>query len=184
MKPLKIYIKRNKKNKGIAIGWNQAVEIAKEKIKPQILIKVDDDAEFMTPNWLKVMIEIFERNRTLILSPYVEGLEDSPGGVLRRRMKGSPYVLINDRVLGIVPFLGGIVWASPVEVYDDFRFPEDQFIVGNKDYIISQYARSIGYSLFYVEELRVYHQEGTKRQHQRYPEYFKKQEELRKKKKV
>ena len=55
--------------------------------------------------------------------------------------------MINDRTLGIVPFLGGIVWASPIEVYDNWKFPEESFYVGNKDYLISRYAKSIGYTL-------------------------------------
>ncbi len=177
------YYLLNKENVGIAKGWNQAVELIKEKIKPDILLKIDNDCQMMSQNWLKDMIDIFNRNRTLILSPYVEGLEDSPGGVLRQRMSGdSPYVLINDKMLGLVPFLGGICWASPVEVYDEFKFDEEHFIKGNKDYLISQYAKSIGYNLFYMEELRCWHIRGTLGQKEDYPEYFKEAERLEKQK--
>lgn len=171
----------NPKNVGIARGWNQAIDLIKKSGDFQIIIKCDNDAEMMSENWLTILVELFDRNRKLILSPYVEGLEDSPGGVLRQRMsEGSPYVLINDRVLGMVPFLGGICWAAPIELYDDFRFDEKQFIAGNKDYLISQYANQQGYKCFYVEELRLWHILGTKGQKEKNPEYFKEIEKARK----
>src|SRR3990167_574247 len=117
-------IEFNKENIGIAKGWNHAVDLIKKKGDYDIIIKLDNDAEMLTKNWLRLMIEIFERNRRFILSPYVEGLEDNPGGVLRQRASGaSPYLMVNDRILGAVPYLGGICWAAPKEVYDDFRFP-------------------------------------------------------------
>ena len=163
MKPTKIYIKRNTINKGIAESWMQAVEIIKTKTNADIIIKADNDAIFMTQNWLRDMVSLFKRNTKIILSPYVEGLDANPGGVLRQRMSNEmPYVLINDKVLGIVPYLGGIVWATPAELYNGFKFPDN--LPGNKDYFISQYARRMGYSLFYMEEARVYHLGGNKGQ--------------------
>lgn len=171
----------NQENTGIAKGWNQAIKLIKETDKYDIIIKIDNDAQMLTKGWLKSMVSIFERNRKVILSPYVEGLEDSPGGVLRQRASGEmPYVLINDNVLGIVPYLGGIVWAAPIELYEDFSFDESGFMVGNKDYLISLYAKSQGYGLFYIENLRVYHIDGTLGQKQKYPDYFKEIERLRK----
>lgn len=167
----------NKENVGIAKGWNDAVALIKKTDTYDIIIKNDNDAEMMTENWLLEMVELFKRNRTIILSPYVEGLEDSPGGVMRNRQDGqSPYVIINDKVLGISPFLGGIVWASPIEVYNNFLFPDETFYMGNKDRMISEYAKTIGYTLFYCEELRVSHIDGTKGQHLKYPDYFFEQE--------
>ncbi len=169
----------NKENTGIAKGWNDAIKLIKETGAYDVIIKLDNDAEMMTRDWLKIMIEIFERNKKVILSPYVEGLEDSPGGVLRQRLKGDPYVMINDRVLGVVPYLGGICWAAPAEVYNDFKFEENSFYTGGKDYIISKYAQSQEYGLFYMEELRLRHIDGTKGQKLKYPKYFeKRQEEL------
>lgn len=162
-----------KENIGIAEAWNKCAEALKDC---DIIIKIDNDAELMTKNWLKLMVEIFERNRNVILSPYVEGLEDSPGGVLRESPNGSPYNLINDRVLGLVPYLGGICWAAPKEVYKDFKFDGAMNLAGNKDYIISQYAKSQGFNLFYLEETRLAHIDGTKGQHEKYPDYFKYQD--------
>lgn len=180
----KVFYHRNEKNVGIAKAWNQAADlIAGKMAAPQrtdydILIKIDNDCEMMSEGWLKEMIEIFERNRMVVLSPYVEGLEDSPGGVLRQRSGKDPYVLINDRVLGVVPNLGGICFAAPRELYKDFRFEASSFYAGNKDYMLSIYARQNGYTLFYMEELRCYHIDGTLGQQKRYPDYFAEKKEL------
>lgn len=162
----------NKENTGVAGGWNQLLDLVEKTGKYDIIMKIDNDAQMMSEDWLKNIVDIYERNRTLILSPYVEGLEDAPGGVLRQNQgEGQPYVLINDHVLGIVPFVGGISLAAPAEAYKDFRF-ENGFIKGNKDYMFCQYAKSIGFSPFYVEELKVWHIDGTVGQKKKYPAYF------------
>lgn len=166
----KLVYKLYKKNTGIAKGWNNAIELIKKTGDYDIVIKVDNDAQLMTEGWLKDMVEIFERNRTLILSPSVEGLDGLPGGVLRQRQGDSPYVTINDRVLGIVPNLGGIVFATPIELFNEWTF--NPSFDGNKDYLLSQYASAMGYSMFYMEEYRVAHIDGTKGQHEKFPEYF------------
>jgi len=158
-------------NVGLAKGWNAIVDFIKAEGEYDIIIKVDNDAEMFSQDWLAKMVGVFERNRKVILSPYVEGLENSPGGVLRQRASGeSPYMMINDRVLGLVPNLGGIVFATPIEIWKDWKF--DEAYEGNKDYIFSQFAKKHGYSLFYMEELRVWHIDGTTGQHRKFPEYF------------
>jgi glycosyltransferase involved in cell wall biosynthesis len=162
-------------NVGLAKGWNACINMIKnsEEGPYDIVVKVDNDAELMTDGWLKAMIDIFDRNRRVCLSPYVEGLDGLPGGVLRQRISGeSPYMQINDYILGIVPHLGGIVYATPMEIWDAFRFDEDA-APGNKDVILSNYANQNGYHLFYCEEYRVYHIDGSKGQEKKFPEYFK-----------
>lgn len=165
-----IKVKFYDKNVGIAKGWNDAIEWIKKNGDYDIIIKVDNDAYFLTKMWLREIIDIFKKQRKIILSPYVEGLDSVPGGVLRQREGTSPYVMIGDKVLGMVSHLGGIVYATPTELYDDWKFEED--MKGNRDFILSQYAKSIGYQLMYLEETRVEHIEGTKGQHKRYPKYY------------
>ena len=158
-------------NVGIATGWIQLVNTARNAGDFDIVIKVDNDCYPISQDWLKELVELFRRNRQMILSPYVEGLDSLPGGVLRHRDGGMPYVLLNDKVLGIVPNLGGLCFASHISLYDNFEFPEN--LPGNKDLYLSLYAKQNGFGLFYVEELRCEHYEGTAGQHQRYPDYFK-----------
>lgn len=165
-----LLVEPNEKNVGLANGWNQAIELAK-KGNYDIIVKVDNDAQMLTEGWLKAMVELFERNRTLLLSPYVEGLEGSPGGVMRQRSSGdSPYTIINQTVLGSVPNLGGIVFAHHIDLVKEWKF--NATYEGNKDFLLSKYARSKGYNLFYMEEFRVWHIDGTEGQHKKYPDYF------------
>lgn len=169
---LKLRYRLYAQNVGLAKGWNNIIEFIKSEEEYDVIIKVDNDAEMLTEGWLKSMVEVFERNRKVCLSPYVEGLEGSPGGVLRQRASGdSPYMMINDKVLGLVPHLGGIVYATPVELWKGFKFDEEY--EGNKDYLLSQYANKQGLALFYMEEFRVWHIDGTEGQHKKYPDYFK-----------
>lgn len=158
-------------NVGLAKGWNNIIDFVRSEGDYDILIKVDNDAEMLSEGWLEAMVDIFERNMTVLLSPYVEGLDGSPGGVLRQRASGeSPYMNINDRILGLVPHLGGIVYATPVKLLKDWKF--DETYEGNKDILLSQYARQNGYSLWYMEEFRVWHIDGSKGQQAKFPRYF------------
>lgn len=159
----------NGKNEGLAKGWNQAIDLVKKSGEYDILIKIDNDAEMLTDNWLVAMCDLYERNRTILLSPYVEGLDGLPGGVLRARSSdASPYMLINDRVLGYVPNIGGIVFATPVELLKEWKF--DESYNGNKDFLLCQYAKTQGYSIFYMEEFRVYHIDTSEGQKKKFDE--------------
>lgn len=162
-----------KENIGVANGWMRGVEAVRGKGGYDIVVKHDNDCLEITDGWLAVMVDLFERNKGLVLSPTVEGLEKTPGGVLRQRMDGqSPYVSINDRILGVVPNLGGIVFASYLEMYNGFQFPDD--LPGNKDYYLSMAVKQKGFSLFYLEEYNCIHIDGTTGQIRKYPDYFKK----------
>lgn len=168
----KLKYKLYEDNVGLAKGWNNIVDFIKSEGDYDIIVKIDNDAEIITDGFLKAMVDVFERNKKVILSPYVEGLDGSPGGVLRQRASGeSPYMMINDYVLGIVPNLGGIVFATPIDLWKNWKF--DELYEGNKDYILSLYAGKNGYLLFYMEEFRVWHIDGTKGQHAKFPDYFK-----------
>ena len=160
-------------NLGVAGGWDKGVEIIKEKGGYDIIIKIDNDALMITPKWLADMVDLFEKNKGLILSPTVEGLENTPGGVMRQRMDGqSPYVSINDHLIGIVPNIGGICFASYTSLYNGFKFPKG--LTGNKDYFLCQIATKMGYSCFYMEEAIVQHLDGSSGQMKKFPAYFKK----------
>lgn len=159
----------NGKNEGLAKGWNQAIDFIKTQGQYDVLIKIDNDAQMLTDGWLTTMCDLFERNKNIILSPYVEGLDGLPGGVLRMRASdASPYLLIADKVLGYVPNIGGIVFATPIELFDEWKF--DETYEGNKDYILCQYAKNLGYSIFYMEEYRVYHIDTSEGQKKKFDE--------------
>lgn len=172
LKDQKATVQYNEKNTGLAEGWNQAFQMIKDAPeKYDILIKIDNDARMLTEGWLKAMVELFERNATLVLSPYVEGLEATPGGVMRQRADGgSPYFIIHETVLGAVPNIGGICFAHRADLIKDWKFVTTY--QGNKDYLLCQYAKALGYTCFYMEEYRVEHQLTTSGQKEKYPAYF------------
>jgi len=152
---------------GVGRAWNEAVKLVRETDTYDLLVKCDDDAVFVTEGWLKTMVELFERSRRICLSPCVEGLEHSPGGVLRQAPGSqSPYVMVNDTILGTVPHLGGLVYATTADIWDNFRFDEES--VGNKDVMLSNHARLSGHTLFYLEEARCLHE--TMKQKEDYPD--------------
>lgn len=172
LKTQKATVFYNQKNIGLAEGWNQALKAIPSDY--EILVKLDNDAQMLTQGWLKAMVELFKRNATLLLSPYVEGLEKTPGGVMRQRMNAdSPYSIINDTVLGAVPNIGGICFAHRKDMVKDWTF--DARYEGNKDYLLCQHARRSGYFPAYMEEFRISHQLGTSGQKDKYPDYFKDQ---------
>jgi len=173
----------NEENVGISRASNQALDIIEDASKTaellngeayDIIIKVDNDCLFLTDNWLKEIVDIYERQRRIIISPRVEGLRDSPGGVPR-----TYYFYVDEHFLGVVPHLGGICVAAPAEIYKDFRWEENDFLHGEQDYIFSQYARKQGYLLAYDENIIVEHMDTTWGQEKKYPDYFKKREYLK-----
>lgn len=165
--------KFNKENVGISKGSNQALDLIGDDYS--LIIKTDNDCEFLTDNWLKDIVDFYEKQRRFILSPRVEGLRDNPGGVPR-----TQYIYVGEHFLGLAPHLGGICCIAPSSIYEKFRWEEDDFLHGDQDYVFSQYAIKNGYMLAYLENIIVEHQEGTILQQKKYPDYF----EARKKQKT
>ena len=171
-KDRKIQIQYNNKNFGISKASNQALEMIGKDY--DLILKVDNDCLFLSNNWLKDIVDLYERQKRIIVAPRVEGLRDNPGGVPR-----EGYFYIGNHFLGSAPHLGGICIVAPKEVYKDFRWEEDDFLHGEQDYIFSQYALSQGHMLTYLENHIVEHMEGTSVQEKRYPEYFEQRKKLK-----
>lgn len=165
-----LHYRLHEKNCGLTKSWNDAIDWLKKDNLYDIFVKVDDDAIMLTDDWLAAMSGIYERNRKVCLSPYIEGLENSPGGVLRQRPSGEmPYVRLADYILGVTPHLGGIVYSTPAKLWEEFRFDE-QAAPGNRDVLLSQHAQRNGLLLAYLEEFRCSHgPHGTLQQKKDYP---------------
>lgn len=162
----------NPKNVGISKGSNQALDAIGEDY--DVIIKVDNDCEFLTDNWLSDIVDIYTKQRGLVLSPRVEGLKDNPGGVPR-----TSYSYVGDHFIGLVPHIGGISVASYKSAYKGFRWPDEDFLHGQQDYVFSQTALRRGFTLAYLENHIVEHMYGTEGQEKRDPEYFKNRKELK-----
>jgi len=142
------------KNLGISKGSNYLLDKIGKSY--DVVIKVDNDLEFLTNNWLESIVEIFECSRGLALSPYIEGLIDHPGGW--PRVKDG---FIGKHYVGITEHLGGACIATASRAYDNFRWGENDFLHGEQDWIFSQHCRNAGYALCYLENIRVEHMFNT-----------------------
>lgn len=157
----------NQENKGISIGWNRALDIIGEDY--EYIIKIDNDCEVLTDNWLEPILEIMKAlNNKIVLSPYVEGLREHKGGVPRYTWKN-----IKGHKIGLTKHLGGISLVTPSEAYRGFFFDEKLPLKGNQDVTFSAHVNRLGYLMGYVEDIRVAHMDTTDGQHKKYPNYFK-----------
>lgn len=166
----------NDSNMGISIASNQAVnqiknEPAFSKVKPyDIIVKVDNDAEFISEGWLKRMVDIWKTNHQIIMSCYVEGLKDNPGGAPRYHrgtIKGEP--------IGMTNHLGGVCVFASAKAYDNFRWDEDDYLHSAQDLAFSQYITTHGFAMGYLENYSLRH--VTEEMEQQYPEYYERRKE-------
>lgn len=163
----KAHLIENKENVGISKGSNQALDaIGKDY---DIIMKVDPDCLFITPNWLKTMVRIYKSNHKIALSCYIQGLRDNPGGAPR---EFYGYLFKEHEQLGFSKHLGGICHFVSAKAYEDFRWDENSFLHGQQDLELSMYLNSRGYAMAYMENYFSEHYEGTEGQHAKYPEYF------------
>jgi len=162
----------NPQNTGISKGSNQALEAIKKAGDYDVIIKLDNDCLIESKEFLSTMMFIFERNRMFVLSPNIEGLIDSAGGVPRYR---DGYV--GNYLLGFVNHLGGICVAAPKEAYENFRWKEDDFLHGMQDSIFSRYCVESGFVMAYVENIRAMHIDSTTGQKAKFKDYFERRKE-------
>jgi glycosyltransferase involved in cell wall biosynthesis len=155
----------NEDNKGISIASNQALKEINGKF--DIVVKVDNDAFFLTKGWLKRMVDLWKANRMLVMSPYIQGLKDNPGGAPR-----EDYGMVKGEYLGLTRHIGGIVHFVDANAYKDFRWDERSTLHGVQDLELSNYLRTRGYLHCYLENFYAEHLLGTEGQHKAYPEYF------------
>jgi GT2 family glycosyltransferase len=163
--PGKVNLKTYTKNHGISITSNYAIKQLKEY---DIIVKVDNDAIFLTKGWLKRMVELWKSNRMLVMSPYVQGLKDNPGGAPR-----GDYGIVKGEYLGLTYHIGGMVHFADSHAYDGFKWDETTFYHGEQDKELSIYLNSRGYQHCYLENFYASHGDGgTEAQFKHYPEYF------------
>lgn len=161
----RVHLIKEKTNLGITRASNKLLE----EILPKnydIIIKIDNDCEFLTKDWLESLIDLWKRNHVLYISPYVEGLVDNPGGAQR---VGVAY--IGPYMVEVTLHIGGIFAFISAKAYANFRWT-DQFLHGDQDTEASIAFRELGYMPCYLPLHRVSHMDTTSGQKQKYPEYF------------
>lgn len=166
IKSLEIESNCYEKNQGITKASNDLIDLILSKNKYDIIIKIDNDVEFITTDWLRDITDLWMKNHMVYISPYVEGLRDNPGGAPR---VGTG--LIGNEYLEITKHIGGIFAAISAKAYKKFRW-NDSFLHGNQDMEASENFRLQGYMPCYFPKHVICHRDGTQGQHERYKEYF------------
>ena len=158
------FLARDDYNKGISLASNILLsEIFHGNY--DLIIKMDNDCEVISPNILQQLTEIFaEAGNRFILSPRVEGINRQP--------KRIAHTLLGGRDIGITGIVGGLFHVVPVEVYRKYSYPEGLPLAKGQDDHFCHWANSNGIKTGYVEGLVVNHYETTNGQAQRFPEYF------------
>lgn len=156
----------NPENVGISRASNQALDAIGQSY--DFIIKVDNDCEILSDNWVAELLKIYQAHWQIILSPYVEGLVDNPGGAPRLGYKN-----LRGHLIGITQHIGGIFTMAHRSAYQTFRWDEDDFLHGLQDMVFTQAMQKKGYLVGYVEDLRVSHMDTTTGQQEKYPDYFK-----------
>jgi glycosyltransferase involved in cell wall biosynthesis len=151
-------------NRGIATASNKALNAIQGY---NLIGKVDNDCLFLSQGWLATMVTIWQSNRMLALSCYIQGLKDNPGGAPR-----LTYGQIKGELVGMANHLGGICHFVDAKAYQDFRWDETQPLHGVQDLELSTYLKKQGYQMAYLENWYAEHIDGTEGQHKKYPDYF------------
>lgn len=161
------HIVHNGENLGISIASNRCLDWIKQAGEYDMIMKVDNDCLFLSDGWLSKMIDLWNRNRRMAFSCYIQGLRDNPGGAPR-----LDYGTIGDELIGITKHLGGICHFVDAHAYDNFRWDEESTLHGIQDMELSIHLLQAGYRMGYLESYFAEHFEGTEGQEKRYPEYF------------
>ncbi len=154
---------KNNKNVGIGRATNEITSYMKDY---DYIVKIDNDCEIISDDilfHLTYLSQLF--NDTYILSPRVDGLNNE--------MPRFTYVNLEGMVFAKVDHIGGIFNFSPTKFYQ-YKLNEG-FISRGSDIDFSSHVGRCAY----IENLVVKHMDTTKGQIQKYPEYFKRQEDDR-----
>jgi glycosyltransferase involved in cell wall biosynthesis len=155
-------------NQGITKASNEAIEEILKGEDFEIIIKVDNDCEFLTFGWLETIIDLWKRNHLLYITPYPEGLVDNPGGAPR-----IGYSYIGPYFVEVSYHLSGLCAAVWSKAYEKFRWT-DQFLHGNQDREASIAFSKQGFMPMYLPLHRIQHMDTTAGQYKKFPEYFEK----------
>jgi glycosyltransferase involved in cell wall biosynthesis len=164
----------NHDNSGITNASNVLLDAIFTTGEYQIIIKVDNDCDFMTFGWLETIVDLWKRNKWLYITPYPEGLVHNPGGAPR-----VGYSTIGPYFVEVSYHLSGLCAAVWSKVYEKFRW-SDQFLHGNQDREASVAFTKQGFMPMYLPQHRVMHMDNTMGQYQKYPDYFKRRVEEKK----
>lgn len=161
------WLKLLPENIGIAAGANMALDAIFAQGDWDIVVKMDNDCEVVSPDILDHLSKLFADSRLdkFVLSPRVEGIDHQP----ERRN----YLIIKSRKVGVTNIVGGLFHVVPGYVYKEFRYNPATPRGGYNDHYFCKWFRQRGGMVGYVEDLVVRHMDTTGGQVKVYPEYTK-----------
>ena len=160
----------NSENQGISIASNQALDMIQNgNEKYDLIIKMDNDCDVESDAILHQIVEMYqslgEFSPKYILSPFVKGIINQPTRGRSTQIAG--------RNVGLTGIVGGLFHIVPNSVYAEYRFPVEMPKAKGQDDHFCKWFKDKGGELGYIEGLSVWHMDGTDKQAQVYPEYFK-----------
>jgi len=154
---------RNESNEGITRATRQAIEYFKDK-DIDIIIKVDSDAEFITPSTITKVVEFFQKsNKYFAISPIIGGLSNPPQIIKKENING----IIAGEVYGVGGIFRACLMKDMLHLASEIEMLNDSKIF---DYCLRKKIR-----MAYLPDLTINHFETTKGQEKRYPTYFSKE---------
>lgn len=131
-------------------------------------VRVDDDCEFQTRDWLARMMHVQKRHvaiykRPCVLSPYVHGLRNVP--------KAMGDVRIGKYHLQIVPMLGGICRMMPMGHLRYWRFDERMPMGFSEASAYARYCIQTGMPMLRCVNIEVGHGGSTGEQEKADPDW-------------
>lgn len=147
-------------NVGQHVAINRLIELADTK-KADWFIRVDDDCEFQTSDWLSRMVRIQKRHvevykRPCVLSPFVHGLDNPP--------KSLGDVTIAGKRCQIVGILGGVCRMMPMSHLRYWRFDERMPMGWSEASSYARYCIQTNMPMLRCVNIEVSHGGSTKEQ--------------------
>lgn len=158
-KPL--FTVRFEENIGIHAGMNHLLNVVRDDY--DLLVKVDNDCELLTPGTLRAVAEhVLEKpEQPRIVSPLILGLRNRPG------------IYATKGRLGLTRAIGGIVMPlPPLFVKEGYRYDENAPVWGGDDEALSALAHERGGYTGYLLEYEANHYLSTEGQAADDPAYF------------
>ena len=155
----------NRENRGIIGATRQIRDTVCEY---DMVVKVDNDCEILTEDWLARMVNVFEKlDGKCLLNP-------TRHGVIRNlQMAGESFEVAGEPVDPVV-FLGGILMVlSPAVLREVDMDPANHSMHSLDDSLMSSVGKGLGMKLLRLPGIEVNHMDGSHGQYDVYPEYCK-----------
>jgi glycosyltransferase involved in cell wall biosynthesis len=139
------------KNVGIWKAFKIAIKYAKEKYKPDYIVKFDNDCEILTDNILLKIMQWYEKGcKSYVVAPL--DLQILP----THQPKVIKKITERNEALRYVEHVGGIFLVAPADALYELCKMQDKEVSG--DLLRGRKFWSIGYSVCYFENLQITHQ--------------------------